>query len=371
MSSLKESHYIDKLTDDNYSVWKFKIEQLLIKEGLYDVVFETKREDHVNWDKNDRNARALICLNISDSQIAHVRHSKSAKETYDQLKSVHERVNLTNKLYLLRKLYSIKYVESVKMQEHINSVLELAEKLRSIGEVIQDDNLIAILLCSLPNSYSTLITAIESKNESELSLKYVQNKLIDEYLRRVETKQISSKMESIALKGNRDKPKYFNKQKFCSHCKRNNHTREDCFHLKGHNNNKPKTNFVQDKSRQFKKNNFSASTASKQKEKLIKCSEKNDKIVEESNSSGFVMKSHQTVNKNKNLNFVIDSGASVHLSNSLELFSDLKKSSKETITIANGDKLTAKGKGKCSFNIKTLNGQINKVTLDMYCTSLT
>lgn len=363
MSSLKESHYVDKLTDENYSVWKFKIEQLLIKEGLYDVVFETKREDDENWDKNDRNARALICLNISDSQIVHVRHSKSAKETYDQLKSVHERVNLTNKLFLLRKLYSIKYVETMKMQEHINSVLELAEKLRSIGEIIQDDNLIAILLCSLPNSYSTFITAIESKNESELSLKYVQNKLIDEYVRRVETKQISTKMESIALKGNTNKPKYFNKQKFCTYCKRNNHTREDCFHLKGRNTNKQKPNFIQDRSQKFKKsNNFSASTASSQNEKLTECSQnKNEK--EGSNSSGYVMKS-QKENKDKNLNFVIDSGASVHLSNSLELFSELKKSSKETITIANGEKLTAKGKGKCTFNIKTLNGQVNKVTLD-------
>ena len=80
------------------------------------------------------------------------------------------------------------------MQDHINSVLELAEKLRIIGEEIKDANLIAILLCSLPNSYSTFITAIESKSDDELSLKYVQNKLVDEYIRRIETNENSKKV---------------------------------------------------------------------------------------------------------------------------------------------------------------------------------
>ena len=80
------------------------------------------------------------------------------------------------------------------MQDHINSVLELAVKLRNIGEEIKDDNLIATLLYSLPNSDSTFITAIESKSDDELSLKYVQNKLVDEYIRRIETNENSKKV---------------------------------------------------------------------------------------------------------------------------------------------------------------------------------
>ena len=44
MPSFKETHSRDKLTDSNYSSWRFKIEQLLIKEGLYEVVFEEKKK---------------------------------------------------------------------------------------------------------------------------------------------------------------------------------------------------------------------------------------------------------------------------------------------------------------------------------------
>lgn len=49
------------------------------------------------------------------------------------------------------------------MKKHVKSVLELAEKLIIMGEVIQNYNVIPILLCSLPNFYSTFITATKSK----------------------------------------------------------------------------------------------------------------------------------------------------------------------------------------------------------------
>ena len=61
--------------------------------------------------------------------------------------------------------------ECVKQQDHINSILEF-EKLKNIGKEVKD-NLIAILPCFLPNSYSTSITAIESKSDDELSVKFV------------------------------------------------------------------------------------------------------------------------------------------------------------------------------------------------------
>lgn len=67
------------------------------------------------------------------------------------------------------------------MQKHINTVLEFAENLRRLGEIIKDDNLKEILLCSLRNCYSTFIRSIECKNETVLSLKYVQHKIITEF----------------------------------------------------------------------------------------------------------------------------------------------------------------------------------------------
>ena len=99
--------------------------------------------------KKDKKARAIINLSIEGNQIVHVRHKTTAKETWNALKSVHERVNLSSKLFLLRKLYSTKLEEGGDLNKHIVNILELVDKLKSIDENINDSHVSAILLCSL------------------------------------------------------------------------------------------------------------------------------------------------------------------------------------------------------------------------------
>ena len=80
--------------------------------------------------KNDGNARAITNLSIEDNQIVHIRHKTTAKETWNGLKSVYERVNLSSKLFLLRKLYSTKLEESGDLIKHSLNILELVDKLK-------------------------------------------------------------------------------------------------------------------------------------------------------------------------------------------------------------------------------------------------
>ncbi|KFD46750.1 hypothetical protein M514_12377 [Trichuris suis] len=47
------------------------------------------------------------------------------------------------------------------MQDHINSMLEVVELLKGAGTEISTDELVAVPLCSLPESYTGLITALE------------------------------------------------------------------------------------------------------------------------------------------------------------------------------------------------------------------
>lgn len=52
------------------------------------------------------------------------------------------------------------------------------------GDQIKDSHLSAILLCSMPESYAVLITALESHLKDELSVEYIKTKLTGEYERR-------------------------------------------------------------------------------------------------------------------------------------------------------------------------------------------
>ena len=70
------------------------------------------------------------------------------------------------------------------MQEYISAVLRLVEQLRGVGEEVSDQQVAMLLLCGLPDEFETLITALEARDEDELTLEYVKNKLVDAYKRK-------------------------------------------------------------------------------------------------------------------------------------------------------------------------------------------
>ena len=72
--------------------------------------------------------------------------------------------------------------------DHIANIYQTRDKLISSGEEINDKHLSALFLCSLPGSYDTLISALESRNEEELTPEFIKSKLIDEYTKRTEKK---------------------------------------------------------------------------------------------------------------------------------------------------------------------------------------
>ncbi|KFD45983.1 hypothetical protein M513_13139 [Trichuris suis] len=123
------------------------------------------------------------------------------------------------------------------MQDHINSMLEVVELLKGTGTEISDGELVAVLLCSLPESYSGLITALEGRDESELSVDYVTGKMLDEYQRRVEscgsTDDDGTALLMSSAKSNRprqwkgDRPNSKERRK-CFFCKRPGHLKADC-----------------------------------------------------------------------------------------------------------------------------------------------
>lgn len=62
--------------------------------------------------------------------------------------------------------------------------MELIDKLGAIRKIMQNSHISALSLCSLSQSHDTLITALESSNEEQLTSSYIKSKLIDEFNRR-------------------------------------------------------------------------------------------------------------------------------------------------------------------------------------------
>ncbi|KMQ90899.1 integrase core domain protein [Lasius niger] len=160
---------------------------LLIKEDLWDVVIGAPPSavtELAAWTKRDGKARAIIDLMVEDAQLVHIKTKKTAKDTWKALKDYHEKSTLTKKVFLLKEICSMRLREDGDMESHINKMQELVNKLTALGEVLGDKLVVAMLLCSLPDSYSSMITALESRSEDDLTPTLVKGKLVDEHRRR-------------------------------------------------------------------------------------------------------------------------------------------------------------------------------------------
>ena len=69
-----------KLTDNNYHVWKFNMELLLLERGLWNIVAGVVPEERdAKWLAQDGKARAAIGLAVEESQKILIKYLKTAK----------------------------------------------------------------------------------------------------------------------------------------------------------------------------------------------------------------------------------------------------------------------------------------------------
>lgn len=231
-----------KLNNSNYQTWKFKVELLLMKEDLWDAISkEAPNPVTERWTTKDQKARATIGLLIEDNQLHLVRRQTTARGTWNALKAYHEKSTLSNKVSLLRKLCALKLSENGNMENHLQQMEDTIDQLASLGETLAEQLTVALFLSSLPESYSTLITALETRPEADLTQELVKNKLLEEYKRRNEQSAAASgvnhegedqkALKTTNFRGN-DQNKQNQQQQYqqlsCFFCKKPGHLKKEC-----------------------------------------------------------------------------------------------------------------------------------------------
>ena len=74
--------------------------------------------------------------------------------------------------------------KGTQIHEHLCQLDELSDHLAAIGEEVSEVHKIAVLLRSVQDSYSTLVTALLAQGDDELTLVFVKRALLDEEQRR-------------------------------------------------------------------------------------------------------------------------------------------------------------------------------------------
>lgn len=65
------------------------------------------------------------------------------------------------------------------MQDHLRDLDEMFDKLAAVGEDVNDNHKLAVLLRSVHNCYPTLMTALLSNGNDKLTLVFVKKELLD------------------------------------------------------------------------------------------------------------------------------------------------------------------------------------------------
>jgi hypothetical protein len=236
-------YQIPLLNANNFTTWKYRMELVLKSRRLWKYVdgtaVRTARdtpEVKDEYEENDQLAHSQIALTVSDSVISHLRATTTAKEAWIKICSVFEQKGLAAKVFLRRKLLNLKKDAPTPMQEHINTVRDLAEQLNAIGAPISDGDLAITLLCSLSDAYDPIIISLESRDPNDITFDLIAARLLAEELRQKESvghEMTSTERAESAFLAKPSTNGLRSSKVICTYCKRPGHSVMNCWDKHG------------------------------------------------------------------------------------------------------------------------------------------
>lgn len=307
-----------KLNHSNYAIWKPRMEDHLIIRDLWDPVLgdaaKPEGKSDAEWERMHRKTVGQIRAWIDQSVFNHVSKETRADVLWKKLEAMYERKHGLNKASLLKKITRLRYKEGSSMSEHLNDFQGLINHCATLKLNLDDEVQALLLFSSLPDSWETLfVTISNSTPNGVLTLDMVKEALLNEETRR---KELGQEVEGEALvfekygrrgrsqsrgpnrgRGHSRGKSVSRKEVECFYCKRKGHIKKDCWNWK--------RDFNKGKEEQKKQENvLEETTATASDGDVI--------IVSDENSLNFTF---------QDFSWVIDSGASYHVTPHKEFFS--------------------------------------------------
>ena len=342
---MEDKWSVDKLSSMNYTTWKFKLKHLLIAKELFGYVDGTttapantaEETVKVAYNKNSSKALSHIVLSVSDELLYLITECETAKEAWDKLSKHFERDTLANKMFLKKRYFRSVMSESTSIESHLKNMKDLTNRLAAIKSPIAEEDQVVTLLGSLPESYSTVVTALETQKETP-SLEFVQQTLLNEEQKRKEHSSVLASSErnatnpDTALSASRPQ---IRRQVTCWYCNKIGHVQRFC----------RERNFVE----------------------LIKGPHQAKHAVDDclnTGESAFLAGLSSDSTNESNQRWLIDSGATKHMTPYKSLFSEFTQFDKpHKVEVADGSSVDAIGIGNIKVSTQLGHRVNRKATL--------
>lgn len=314
MSDMKFA--IDKLHGGNWQTWNVRVEMLLTRDNLWDVVQASvpgEIERTAAWQLSG------LLLLLEDSQLPLVKNSVFAHDVFNALRNYHQKTTRSVRVSLLKKLCTTNLPANGNIEDHLRIFDDLFDRLEGSGTKLDKDTKVCMLLRSLPASFDGLVTALDSRSDEDISLEGVKSKLIDEYNRQLERRDGETSKTEKAMRSDENKSSHYQTEgvRTCHFCKKPGHFKQNC------------RKFLASKKRESSTSTVNSGSG------------KAKTAQSESRNIAFTAAS-----KRKSNVWVIDSGASAHMTNDRSFYSELEEFECGFITMADGNKSQILGEGK-------------------------
>lgn len=228
---------VSKLGNENYYAWSYRMEMRLRKLGVWSLVDGSESRpvgsDNTKvvkaWRTRMDLALCEIVSEVEDGQLVHTRFSRDPVEVWKRLKSVHQSEGLGSAISIWQRLFMMKKTQETSIQEHASTIREIADRLTGLGDKPSDTLLVAILMLSLPPSYSSLVISLDSHSNKN-DFDFVVHRCMNEEARQVATKQgVPGRKgaENVAFHADL-KPRRDRKDITCFKCQKKGHYQNEC-----------------------------------------------------------------------------------------------------------------------------------------------
>lgn len=318
MASLKDElnvTNIDKLENmETFQVWNFQIKIFCKSSGLYEIligelqleVLTTEKEKN-EWNKKDAQAQKLIITTIDKKVLTHIMTCETAAQMYKKLCDIYGKDTEQQKCSLLQEFFNFSYEKGVDMSLHISQLENLAFRLKALNQNIEENMLISKIITTLPEQYRHFRSAWESTPEKDKTLTNLTSRLIGE------EKMLNTNENEGAVA--------FNIEKIGNNVKNTGNN-----HLKSHaGSSKEVKCFSCGKIGHFSKNCFKnigqrCKICKKTNHQEKNCYFRNKNEEKKQNKVAFLSEMARTEKREENCQFVIDSGATAHMVNDINLY---------------------------------------------------
>ncbi|RKF63752.1 hypothetical protein OnM2_023081 [Erysiphe neolycopersici] len=140
---------------DNYSIWAIRMEAILRKESINDII-----ETDVVTQEVNSSALASIQLCIDDGPLLQIKHLKRAHDVWKSLENLYCSTGFSSEFILCREFFDTNLSKFNSMEQYLNRVKQLSDDLKAKDMELPRQILFAWVLNNLTPVYRSLVSNI-------------------------------------------------------------------------------------------------------------------------------------------------------------------------------------------------------------------